>query len=173
MSVRAEDWEVLGLEPGADLIAARRAHHRRRALYESDALATYNLLDDDERAAMLVRIDEAYERIAGSAAAATGGGCAEATWPAEPPPDPRAEPGASLRHARLTIGLSLQQIAAETKIGVAILERIEAEDFAALPAAVFVRGHVLQFARELRIAEAEGLAKAYLAKMQAQEDVQR
>jgi ribosome-binding protein aMBF1 (putative translation factor) len=122
---------------------------------------------------MLARIDEAYERIAGNAAAAAGAGGAEATSPAEPPPDPRAQPGASLRHARLTTGLSLQQIAAETKIGVAILERIEAEDFAALPAPVFVRGHVLQFARELRIAEAEGLAKAYIAKMQARNDVER
>ncbi len=173
MSVRAEDWEVLGLEPGADLIAARRAHQRRRALYESDALATYNLLDDDERAGMLARIDEAYARIAGSAAAAAGGGAAQAAAPAEPPPDPHAEPGAFLRHARLTTGLSLQQIAAETKIGVAMLERIEAEDFAALPAAVFVRGHLLQVARELRIAEAESLAKAYLAKMEARDGVER
>ena len=50
MTIRPEDWETLGVEPDADISEVRRAYQRRRELYKSDTLATYNLLDDEERA---------------------------------------------------------------------------------------------------------------------------
>jgi hypothetical protein len=77
MSARPEDWEILGLDPDADIGQIRRAYRHRRSLYEPAALATYNLLDDEEREDMIVRIDHAYERIMGS----------------EPRHAPRAPPG--------------------------------------------------------------------------------
>lgn len=175
MKVRPEDWEILGLEPGADIGQVRRAYRHRRSLYEPAALATYNLLDDEEREGMVDRIDEAYRRIMGSNPPSP---------PPEPPPpldtkpakpaaapfgnapDPVTEPGAHLRFHRMGQGFTLHQIAAETKIGVAILERIENEDFEALPAPAFVRGHVHQFARELKLPDAYEFAKLYLHKMQ-------
>jgi hypothetical protein len=166
---RDEDWEILELEPDAELSEVRRAYRRRRTLYETDTLATYNLLEDDERAAMIARIDEAYERIVGAASAPNDPSNPAAAIRPQPPtgpaPDRSTDPGAFLRHHRLQAGLDLHHISTETKISVAILARIEAEDFAQLPAAVFVRGHVQQVARELRLADAEELAKAYVAKM--------
>ena len=172
MTATPEDWEILGLEPDADISKVRRAHRERRALYQAETLATYNLLEDEERMELVARIDMAYERIVGSAprglpgaldaAAAT----AEADVPSGPAPDPAAEPGPHLRHQRLVRGVSLHHVEAATKIGVAILERIENEDFDALPAAVFVRGHVEQFAREVGIADPAGFAKTYLKNMQ-------
>ena len=174
MNVRPEDWEILGLEPGADIGQVRRAYRHRRSLYEPAALATYNLLDDEEREGMVEKIDEAYRRIMGS----------EPPGPAAPPPlpvakpksqsdpadtsapDPVTEPGAYLRHYRMTRGFTLHQIANETKIGVAILERIENEEFESLPAVAFVRGHVHQFAREVKVPNAYEFAKLYLHKMQ-------
>jgi hypothetical protein len=175
MNVRPEDWEILGLEPGADIGQVRRAYRHRRSLYEPAALATYNLLDDEERDGMVDRIDEAYRRIMGSEPPAPA--------PAPPPPpfvkpaapsevaiggapDPAVEPGAHLRFHRTAKGFTLHQIAVETKIGVAILEQIEDEDFEALPAPAFVRGHVHQFARELKLADSYEFAKLYLHKMQ-------
>jgi hypothetical protein len=179
MSARPEDWEILGLEPDADIGTIRRAYRHRRSLYEPAALATYNLLDDEEREDMIVRIDEAYERIMGGEPkqkqpdsrevedpAATDDSAAET---ADATPDPVAEPGAHLRHQRSVRGFTLHQIAAETKISVAILERIEGEVFDDLPAAAFVRGHVQQVARELRLPDADDLAKLYLRKMQGGE----
>ena len=172
MKVRPEDWEVLGLEPGAEIPRVRQAYHHRKALYEPTALATYNLLDDDERADMVQRIDEAYRRIVGadpSAAAVPFPARLpppESEVPSGPAPDSAAEPGAYLRHHRLSQGLSLHQIAGETKIGVAILGQIENEDFDALPAAAFVRGHTQQFARELKLPDAHELARLYVEKMQ-------
>jgi hypothetical protein len=175
MNVRPEDWEILGLEPGADIGQVRRAYRHRRSLYEPAALATYNLLDDEERDGMVDRIDEAYRRIMGSeppapAPAPPPPPFVKPSAPSEVPiggaPDPAVEPGAHLRFHRTAKGFTLHQIAVETKIGVAILEQIEDEDFEALPAPAFVRGHVHQFARELKLADSYEFAKLYLHKMQ-------
>ena len=124
MTIRPEDWEILGIEPGADIGQVRRAYRHRRSLYEPAALATYNLLDDEEREGMVDRIEEAYRRIIGSELPAA---------PQAPPPtikpdaanevvignapDPLSEPGAHLRFYRTAKGFTLHQIAVETKIG--------------------------------------------------------
>ena len=173
MTIRPEDWEILGLEPGADIGQVRRAYRHRKSLYEPAALATYNLLDDEERDGMVDRIEEAYRRIIGSEPPPAPQAPSQET-PSKATneavignaPDPLAEPGAHLRFHRLARGFTLHQIAVETKIGVAILERIENEDFEALPAPAFVRGHVHQFARELKLDDAYEFAKFYLTKMQ-------
>ena len=107
MNARPEDWEVLGLEPGAETPRVRQAYRHRRALYEPTALATYNLLEDDERADMAQRIDEAYRRIMGAEPSAPAAPPPvrllppETEVPSGPAPDPAAEPGAYLRPHRL------------------------------------------------------------------------
>jgi hypothetical protein len=173
VTIRPEDWQILGIEPGADIGQVRRAYRHRRSLYEPAALATYNLLDDEEREDMVERIEEAYRRIIGSDPPAAPQPPPPAPKPAAGTeavignaPDPLSEPGLHLRFYREAKGFTLHQIAAETKIGVAILEQIENEDFEALPAPAFVRGHVHQFARELKLADAYEFAKFYLTKMQ-------
>lgn len=169
---RHEDWALLELEPGADLAAANRALRYRRSLYHTGALATYNLLDDDERLRMLERIDEAYRRITGCepppdrAPQPVNAPPEPAdTAPSDSPPDPAVEPGAFLRHHRLARGLTLEQLSTETKIRARLIAQLESEDVAALPAAVFVRGHVLQLARVLDIPDANQLSARYLAKV--------
>ncbi|HSL18350.1 MAG TPA: helix-turn-helix domain-containing protein [Methylomirabilota bacterium] len=169
---RHEDWQLLELEPGADLAAANRALRYRRSLYQPGALATYNLLEDDERVRMLERIDEAYRRITGcepppdrSSQPAEAAAETPAKAPSGPPPDPSLEPGAYLRHQRLARGLSLEQLSAVTKIRSRLLAQLEVENVAELPAAVFVRGHVLQIARALGVDDANRLAAHYLAKV--------
>ncbi len=174
MTARPDDWELLGLEPGADISRVKQAYRRRRSLYEPTTLATYNLFDDDEREAMIARIEEAYQRIVGTVPPpatipkATETPATAVEVPSGPIPDPVRDPGAHLRHRRLSRGLTLHQIAAETKIAVTILEQIENEDFAGLPAAAFVRGHVQQYAREIRLESADEMASHYLAKMKAE-----
>lgn len=179
MTATPGDWEILGLEPDSDISTVRRAYRERRALYQAESLATYNLLDDDERSELVARIDMAYERIVGCAPRGAPGtldvatATAEADVPKGPAPDAETEPGPHLRHHRLVRGVSLHHVEAATKIGVAILERIENEDFRALPAAVFVRGHVEQFAREVGIDDPADFAKTYLKKMQGEHGGQR
>jgi hypothetical protein len=171
-----EDWEVLGIEPDSEIGQVRRAYRERRAIYDENALATYNMLEEDERTKIVERIDAAYERIVGTAPA-TGAGelhaaaaAPEADVPAGPPPDPETDPGAHLRHQRLELAVSLHHVESEIKVGVPILERIENEEFDALPAPVFVRGHVEQFAREVGIDDPSAFARLYIAKMQGGSD---
>jgi cytoskeleton protein RodZ len=59
--------------------------------------------------------------------------------------------GERLRRERLQNRLSLEKISLETKIGVRLLEAIEAEQFEKLPGGVFRRSFVLQYARALGV----------------------
>lgn len=170
---RYEDWRLLDLEPGADLNEVNRALRYRRSLYRPGSLATYNLFDDDERERMLKRIDEAYRRITGrepppnppDRARAVDREPATQPQPTGPAPDARTEPGALLRFHRLSEGLSIEQLSAETKITASVIDQIEREASDELPAAVFVRGHVLQIARALGVPEPNTVAARYLAKV--------
>jgi len=169
---RYEDWKLLDLEPGADLAEINTALRLRRALYQSGSLATYNLLDDDERRAMLERIDEAYRRVTGhepppSSSQPRGEPAAAppVEEPSGPAPDPRTEPGALLAFHRRCRGLSIGQLSAETKIRVALLQQLESENTDELPEAVFVRGHVLTYARALGMDNPNEIAALYLAKV--------
>ncbi len=73
--------------------------------------------------------------------------------------------GPTLRKIRELRRYSLDDIAQLTKISKSYLVAIEAEAFAKLPAPVFVRGFILQFARTLKI-PAEPVATAYMARFQ-------
>ena len=57
--------------------------------------------------------------------------------------------GERLRRQRLQNRISLERVSLETKIGVRLLEAIEAEQFEKLPGGVFRRSFVLQYARAL------------------------
>jgi hypothetical protein len=167
-----QDWALLGLRAGATLEEVRAAYVRRRSLYDREALATYSLLDTSERTALVDRLDDAYRAIAGahrvsSDASAVPLPSASEAPPAFQPPAPDREPGAFLRHQREAREVSKERLAAETKIRASMLELIESESFAALPAPVYVRGFVVQCARALKLDDPEGLAEHFLVKMHA------
>jgi len=70
--------------------------------------------------------------------------------------------GARLRAGRERLGLSVLQAAEKLHIDVHVIEALEAERFAALGAAVFVRGHIRRYAELVRepAAELQGLYAA-------------
>jgi len=86
-----------------------------------------------------------------------------ASAPASPPSGP-ASPGAQLRRAREDAHLTLEDFAAQTKLAVATLQALEADDFAALLEPVYVRGYYRKCARLLGLSE-EGLIAAYNARV--------
>jgi flagellar biosynthesis protein FlhG len=167
---RAEDWQALGLEPGAPRHEVRRAYLERKGLYAAESIATYSLLEEDERQTLLARLDEAYERILGGAAATSKPAAPDREElpeiPPGPPPDAAEEPGAHLRHHRLRSGLLLAQVAEEIKVRSTLLDKLEHEQFGQLPAPVYVRGFVVQFARALGLPQPEEIARAYVSKME-------
>ncbi len=61
-------------------------------------------------------------------------------------------PGRRLRDARIARNLELEQVAARLHLHLNTIERIEADDYDALPAPTFVRGYLRGYARMLDIA---------------------
>ncbi|HEX4997735.1 MAG TPA: RodZ domain-containing protein [Terriglobia bacterium] len=57
--------------------------------------------------------------------------------------------GAGFRKAREAKGISIDGVAAETRIGARFLQAIESEDFAALPGGIFNRGFIRAYAERL------------------------
>ena len=73
-----------------------------------------------------------------------------------PPP---ASPGARLRAARETAGLSLEQVAQQLKLASRQVRALEEDDFAQLPGRTFARGFVRNYARLLNLDGEDLLAK--------------
>jgi cytoskeletal protein RodZ len=74
--------------------------------------------------------------------------------------------GPLLRQIREAIGVELREIAEKSKIGMAYLHALEGEIFAKLPAAVYVRGFLAEYARALGL-DAERVKQTYLARFKA------
>lgn len=99
---------------------------------------------------------------------------AEPTQPATktaPRPDPggffssdQDYTGENLRKFREECGRSLQEIARETKVSRTHLENLEAEQFSLLPAAVYVRGFLQGYCRELGL-DPRAACEGYLARL--------
>ena len=93
-----------------------------------------------------------------------------ATLAVRPPmPDitPRTEfSGPLLRQIREAVGVELREIAERSKIGMAYLQALEAEVFGKLPAPVYVRGFLAEYARALGL-DAERVKQTYLDRYRA------
>ncbi len=87
------------------------------------------------------------------------------------PPMPDLSPlteftGPLLRQIREAVGVELREIAERSKIGMAYLQALEGEVFGKLPAAVYVRGFLAEYARALGL-DAERVKQTYLARFRA------
>jgi flagellar biosynthesis protein FlhG len=101
------------------------------------------------------------------AGAAIGSAAVEPSQTPQPGPiaprgdRPAPESGADLREERQRLRLALETIAEKTKIRRTYLQAIEEERFGELPAAVFVRGFLREYARCLGLA-GEDVARNYM-----------
>lgn len=87
--------------------------------------------------------------------------------------------GPLLRQIREAVGVELREIAEKSKIGMAYLHALEGEIWAKLPAPVYVRGFLSEYARALNL-NGERVKQTYLARFKAarpspddDEDLQR
>lgn len=175
-------YAVLGIGPRATPEQVERAYRHAAGLYDSEALATYSLLDSDERQQAGVRVEEAYAVLRDSGRrheydlslglAAQGSAPAYAPLPDLAPiaarapvvvlPDPVTGP--DLKRFRESRGIALREIAAASKVGVRFLEYIEAERVDVLPAPVYLRGFVQEYARVVGL-DPRPTAESYLARV--------
>ena len=176
---RLGDLRLFGLDANADDADVLEAYQRRRALYEGDDLATYSLHDEGARKRMLAGFEAALNRLIVTPQFPKAVGKSltvkpEAAppkavlpqAPAGPEPDRESSPGAFLRYRRLVRGISLAEVALETKIAESTLEAIESEISVGL-AFVYVRGFVVSLAKVLGVSDPDSLAQAYLEKMRS------
>ncbi|MFT3692217.1 MAG: helix-turn-helix domain-containing protein [Kofleriaceae bacterium] len=90
-----------------------------------------------------------------------------AARPPMPEITPRTEfSGALLRQIREAVGVELREIAERSKIGMAYLQALEAEVFGKLPAPVYVRGFLAEYARALGL-DPERVKQTYLDRYRA------
>jgi len=87
--------------------------------------------------------------------------------PPMPELGPRTEySGPVLRQVREALGIELREVAERSKIGLAYLVSLESDAFAKLPASVYVRGFLTEYARILGL-DAERVKDSYLERYRA------
>jgi flagellar biosynthesis protein FlhG len=79
------------------------------------------------------------------------------------PPLDLAEPGAYLRRCREQLGFTLSEMTERTRIRV--LDHIESERFELLPPEPYLRGYLLEYARELGVPDLAYLVNCYLERL--------
>jgi flagellar biosynthesis protein FlhG len=174
-------YETLLLDRGATDEEVRRAVRRLLDLYAHDSLASAGLCSEEQRETSLSRVEEArdvlldpvrrrpYDLSISMPERESVASLAEAPAQPEPvelPPMPEITPdsefsGGLLRSVREARGVDLRELAARTKIPLTSLKAIEDESYELLPPAVYLRGFVLELARQLRV-DPEQVARTYL-----------
>lgn len=160
--------DLLEVERGATDEEIRRAYKRAKELYAHDSLACYGLFDAAGLDALRARLDEAYDVLLDPARRRPyelsvfppepmpapqrdGVPTPSATSPA-PPITPDTEfRGPLIRAVRESLGLEIRDVSQRTKIGQGYIRAVEEDDYASLPALVYVRGFVHEIAKVLRI----------------------
>jgi hypothetical protein len=170
-------YDVLGVEPAASPEQLERAYRFCVDLYGEGSLAMYSLLDPEETREAREQIEEAYGVLRDPARRRAYDETQGFERP-EPPTRPVGtggndcppgsvtllEPvtGAALRRFREGKGIGLREISLRSKVGVRFLEYIEQERHALLPAPVYLRGFLREYARALGL-EPRSTADAYMA----------
>ncbi|HVX97309.1 MAG TPA: helix-turn-helix domain-containing protein [Polyangia bacterium] len=172
-------YEILETEPGVSDEEVRRAYRSLKEIYGPSSPVIAGLYDEQELADLHARANAAHDTLfaperrrvydlslpeadlarAVRAAAGIGGRRPGLPGPAEDrheSPEPVLElgdevSGAVLRKIRESRGIELGDIAHRTKISERHLRAIEDERFGEMPAAVYVRGYVMEYARAIRI----------------------
>jgi hypothetical protein len=176
---RGDLYSALGLEPRASRDQVERAYRFCLELYGEGSVATYSLLEPTEAEQLRLQVREAYEVLVDverRRAYDEGRGFLPPdspvlTFPAPPSTAPPTElpavlTGADLRKLREARGISLRHIATVTKIGLRFLEYVEQDRFALLPAPVYLRGFLLEYARLVGI-DPRRAADAYMKRIPA------
>jgi flagellar biosynthesis protein FlhG len=178
-------YELLEIAPTASFEDIRRANRRIREIYGRESVVIGGQYSEEQLDELHRRFDDAYTTLMDAAKRkdydhalfpdgvpsrpaermAHGPAKVEAP-PAERPPMPALTKetvftGAILQQVREAKGIDLREIAERTKIGMAYLQAIEGETFKKLPAVVYVRGFLAEYAKYLGL-DRQRVVETYL-----------
>lgn len=172
-------YEMFDVEPTVTREVLAKAYAAAKRTFSGDSLASYSLFDPNERAALLARLDEAWQTLSDPERRTRydrevlrlpdpgppGG------LPSEPASKPMAfhyadlstadVTGAALRARREAIGVPLQEIARQTRISIAYLQFIEEDHERGLPHESYLRGYLVQYAKVIGL-DPPAVAEGYL-----------
>lgn len=171
-----QSYEILGLTSDASLREVEQAYSNLRDLYGEESLATYTLFENADRQEKLDTLQAAYEKILAERLIRR-----EETPPVENPvvsvltpvevsADLQQEPGLYLKQLREASGMSLHDVAERTKVGSFHLDCIEQERFDRLPAPVYLRGFIKEFARSVGAEEVDAVVESFLGRYREEMD---
>lgn len=180
-------YDLLEVEPAASFEDIRRANRRIREIYGRESVVISGLYTDARLDALHRDFDDAYTTLMDAARRKeydmklfpegvpsqevveqlSGPAKVEAP-PAERPPMPELGTGTQftgrlLQQVREAMGIDLREIAERTKIGMAYLQAVESETFEKLPAAVYVRGFLVEYCKMLGL-DSERVIETYLVR---------
>lgn len=178
-------YELLEVDRGASTEEIRKAYRREKEIFSSKSLAIYSLLESEELNRINVLIDEAYrvltderlrsgynrklDGLEGKAFSGESFGSSDIREMRPVREEPTGIPlpngfrftGSSLKGIRESMGIDLKQISQKTKINRENLEWLEEERFEDLPALVYVRGFIMEYAKALNL-DPHRVADSYL-----------
>ena len=181
-------YDLLQVDRGYSDQEIRRACRLMTQIYAPDSPVLHSLVDPEAASAARSQIEEGqrvlldpvrradYERtvLGPPVDAGVQAPPVERTEPPVPPPDigPSTEfSGALLRAVRRSKGVRLSEVSDRTKVGLHFLESIENDAYADLPAPVYVRGFVTEFAKMLDL-DPERVSGSYVRHYDAYRDAQ-
>lgn len=170
-------YDHFGLQSDASMHEVERAFRELRKLYGKDSLATYSLMDESDRHEQITLLQAAFDQIQQSRLYVSPSVASKVEHSKmtekEPPPvieaqivfvdaDPQQMPGLYLQQTRQARGLTLQDIAEQTKIGSYKLQCIEEQRWDELPAPVYLRGFVRELARAVKVTDVDALVESFM-----------
>ncbi len=166
-------YDLLAIDRGASDEEIRRAYRKTREVYATESVCLSGLMTAEEVSSIVARVEESRDVLldpsrrrpydlsiapVGVLPMATGfDDEPDAATPAPAPsPMPEITPdteftGPTLRAVREARNADLRDVSARTKISLPYLRAIEEDDFATLPAPVYTRGFVVEYAKFLRL----------------------
>jgi DNA-binding transcriptional regulator YiaG len=156
-----QHFAMLELPTEAGHADVKRAYLLLKEIYRKDSLALLAVPDDISSAQteeILLRIEESYRALTEMFAKEQN---VVAEFVDRIVVDQMEFSGDVLQKIRRRLGVSLDDMAMATRVSSQHLANIEADNFSALPVAVYTRGFVMHYARFLAL-DPEMVAKSYM-----------
>jgi flagellar biosynthesis protein FlhG len=183
-------YELLEIAPTASFEDIRRANRRIREIYGRESVVISGMYSEGQLDELHRRFDDAYTTLMDAAkrkeydyalfpdgvpsrpAERLAHGPSKVEVPAaERPPMPAITKdsvftGGLLQQVREARGIDLREIAERTKISMAYLQALESETFKKLPAVVYMRGFLAEYAKYLGL-DRQRVVETYLERYRA------